>query len=315
MSKSKKYIWFCLYFLLLNFTTMNAAGILQKKKTEGGHEGCCKTILPYVGLGIPITLTIRGDLNTTTCAFPWKIKAMAKQNSDKGPDIVLGESEEFSLSDFSPIDENGLINITVELVVFDGMEDPRVGLCNTDRCGQDYAASKEFIYKIFSDEQEVDLTCPWFDHPDLDPETIELEDIIYICDCSPLSSPGDKKPNTLGPIGPRAKVTNSSPYHNSNERYQYIYPEESLSAGDVEVKIYPNPVNQKVNLLIDTNTQHDIHLQILSVDGGVMITRFLKSSDNNDKIYFNTAQLPTGIYFIKVITFEQEIVKKMSVIH
>lgn len=76
----------------------------------------------------------------------------------------------------------------------------------------------------------------------------------------------------------------------------------------IEFSVYPNPFNSKIS--VDVNANHKINsIQLLNVLGEIIETKTPKISDQ--KIEFNTAELPAGIYFVKVNTSSGVGIKKV----
>jgi len=84
--------------------------------------------------------------------------------------------------------------------------------------------------------------------------------------------------------------------------YVRIYQESTLSSNEIEeksvVSLYPNPVNDV--LQIDTkNGEINIDtVQILDVNGRIISST--NESENNQDITLDTSRLKQGIYFVKV---------------
>lgn len=319
MSKSIKYQWLLFFFILISTSTTNATGILRRDKADGGHEGCCNKVLPFAGLSVDIILTIRGDVDPALGGFPWKIKAVNKFPTIST--LPLGESPELNLSDFGPIDEHGLISTVITITLYEGLESPEIGICEPSRCGEESVSKQELVYKIFSGNEQVNIDNPRFDHPDLVPESLELDHLLYICNCLDVSSLGKLPPQDRGDRDENLATKTSSNVKGENseqkltyferEKKDYIYPYPSLQ----NLKIYPNPANQQINVQFHTNARESILIEIFSLQGK-RIAR--KSAVPIGKILtITTADLPNGIYILKIIGLNnrKEIIKKITIIH
>ena len=77
--------------------------------------------------------------------------------------------------------------------------------------------------------------------------------------------------------------------------------ENMLSAN--EIKIYPNPT--KDNLTIETNSTKEQKLEILNLIGQTVYTSVITK-----KAVVKTSEFPVGVYFIKLSTDKETVVKK-----
>ena len=73
------------------------------------------------------------------------------------------------------------------------------------------------------------------------------------------------------------------------------------------ITVYPNPTTGE--LRIENGELRIINVEIVDVYGRILLTNHLITSSSNHLI--NIAHLPAGNYFVKIITEEGEIVKKV----
>lgn len=317
MSKSLKYRWLLFFCILMITSTTNATGILRRDKVDGGHEGCC-SILPTTGLPVEIALTINGNVDPSTCSFPWKIKAVYKTYDDrpnnKTNDIIT-ESDEINISDFYSIDDNGLIRTIVSLSLFDGTEAPTISICEESSCyDQQLVEKKEIIYKIFSGDEQVNQDCPLFDHPNLEAASIELDHEVNICDCTGATITG-KRPR---PDIELNTVTESQSDALENSSYIDFNSVETdfthLQNPRLEkVTIYPNPVKQQMNIKLHSPFNKPLSVEIISLQGKSLMTKLV--TPMSEGISVDSHNLSNGIYILKVKGLDKEIIKKFSVLN
>ena len=86
--------------------------------------------------------------------------------------------------------------------------------------------------------------------------------------------------------------------------YIRIYQESTLSSINEpnvpKVKMYPNPVDAKLNFELAGTSGKQIKMQVIDVNGRIVHDdRYLGS---NNSISYNTSSLNSGLYFVKVIT-------------
>jgi hypothetical protein len=75
-----------------------------------------------------------------------------------------------------------------------------------------------------------------------------------------------------------------------------------------KIEVYPNPAKDQLNILIDDNTKV-IRIEIWDVQGQLLDTIKLNSDNTN----VNISSLPTGIYFVKIVTDKTTEIKKILV--
>lgn len=83
--------------------------------------------------------------------------------------------------------------------------------------------------------------------------------------------------------------------------YVRVYQESNLSIPEVpnnKVRLYPNPVSNKLNIELGSVAYQTIEMQVVDMDGRLI---YDKQHDINDsKISFDTAYLKSGLYFIRL---------------
>lgn len=89
----------------------------------------------------------------------------------------------------------------------------------------------------------------------------------------------------------------------------------NLSNNLNQVIIYPNPVNDILNINFELNKSTATKIEILDLSGkqvGVILYENLKGIVSKQ---FNTSEFKSGIYFVKIQTETEIIIKKISVIN
>ncbi|MDF1673556.1 MAG: T9SS type A sorting domain-containing protein, partial [Vicingaceae bacterium] len=69
---------------------------------------------------------------------------------------------------------------------------------------------------------------------------------------------------------------------------------------NLELELYPNPTNGPATLMIDAIKPKDIYIDITNEVGKIISTRNERVNSGVNKISLNTANLSSGIYFVKV---------------
>ena len=73
---------------------------------------------------------------------------------------------------------------------------------------------------------------------------------------------------------------------------------------------YPNPVKDELNLIIGSELQGEIYLQVINSIGNVVKTATYK---NQNEFKLNVSNLNSGIYFIQVNVGENTITKRVII--
>ncbi len=82
---------------------------------------------------------------------------------------------------------------------------------------------------------------------------------------------------------------------------------------DVMVKLYPNPANDKVNI-ITTGLKHQYDLNIINPQGKLIWKKKVKITNaKSNQIILNTSNYAKGIYFINIIYQNKKIVTKLII--
>jgi hypothetical protein len=74
--------------------------------------------------------------------------------------------------------------------------------------------------------------------------------------------------------------------------------EEALPEG--AVKVFPNPANDLLNVAIDVTGAEEALITLVAMDGRVMQEQQVEMGGFYQLVPVNVAQLPAGMYFIKV---------------
>jgi hypothetical protein len=82
---------------------------------------------------------------------------------------------------------------------------------------------------------------------------------------------------------------------------------------DAELRIYPNPVSEQLNISFDAEPNEHICMTILDSRGKVIEQRRLKAVGGIQKENFDLRYITSGQYLIKINTSQQEVVKKIVI--
>ena len=92
------------------------------------------------------------------------------------------------------------------------------------------------------------------------------------------------------------------------------FEQNDLLSTDIGINIYPNPANGILNILINGNIESkNMALEIINSIGQIILKEQFKISQNRFSKQINTATFPKGLYFIKLRTKDNMIVRKFIV--
>jgi hypothetical protein len=81
---------------------------------------------------------------------------------------------------------------------------------------------------------------------------------------------------------------------------------------DMTMTVFPSPATDILNVAVTAESQKDLTLSLLTIDGKVMMDKKVKVQDKG-QYQINVSQLPAGFYFVKVATKEGVMVTKVVV--
>lgn len=82
---------------------------------------------------------------------------------------------------------------------------------------------------------------------------------------------------------------------------------------NMEVKVFPNPASDMLNLHIKNDKALDAAVRIVTVDGKEMMNQTFKTSNGLETMTLDVANLAAGMYFVKVSTVEGIVVEKLTI--
>ena len=153
------------FSLLVSIHFLAAASILTVKNAEDGSE-CCKKRTSERKIEVKLLLTLNANSIDAETYFPLKIKAFDSVRSS----ISLGESLEIGMEDFTLTETTGLMIATVPVYISTSKAFLRHSYGSIYECGIDdeFYIEVDSQFKIFSDQEELDVNCSLFQSPHLD---------------------------------------------------------------------------------------------------------------------------------------------------
>lgn len=82
------------------------------------------------------------------------------------------------------------------------------------------------------------------------------------------------------------------------------------------LKVYPNPVDDQINIVIRLEREASITIKVMDLLGNEVVTLANErlSSGEQTKTYTIPNRLNSGIYFLRIVTGSETIVKRISVL-
>jgi subtilisin family serine protease len=82
-----------------------------------------------------------------------------------------------------------------------------------------------------------------------------------------------------------------------------------------ELNLYPNPTNNILNVVFETTNTTDVKMVVMSLTGQMIEMRDLKLEEGTQQLKIDVNRFGNGIYFIHLITKEERISKKFTVVN
>ncbi|HHG84712.1 MAG TPA: T9SS type A sorting domain-containing protein [Bacteroidetes bacterium] len=85
----------------------------------------------------------------------------------------------------------------------------------------------------------------------------------------------------------------------------------------LQVEAWPNPANSELSLKIELENPSDIHVEIMDLQGRLLAKQFVAKADNRqgETIRFQVQDFPAGTVMVKVVTNDNVITKKVTILH
>lgn len=163
---------------------------------------------------------------------------------------------------------------------------------------QDYIGQRlnlRFRYSTNAEEEDRFDTEGWY------VDNIEVMDMYnYATEVCIATAEGDnlcQAPDLKGTIVETALATSS----------------QDLLEDGFRLRVFPNPVQNILNIEMQGAGENNIHLEVTSLNGQVLLQRNLDGGFSNRREEVNLGDLPRGVYFLKVRSAENIQVEKIVV--
>ncbi len=81
---------------------------------------------------------------------------------------------------------------------------------------------------------------------------------------------------------------------------------------DVTISTYPNPVNELLNISVNSERQQELNLSLLTINGQVVTSQSFDAFGRQN-VQLNVSNIPAGFYFLKVVTENGMAVQKIVI--
>lgn len=288
------------FSLIVSIRFLSAASILTLKNSENGSE-CCKKSTSERKIEVKLLLTLNANSIDAEAYFPLKIKAFAFPQSS----FNIGESLEIGIEDFTLIETTGLMIATVPvdistLQVFRMRFYDAIYECEID----EFYIEADFHFKIFSDQEELDINCSLFQSPHLNQSTIDITQTIYICQEVLQGNLTTREGSQSSKF--YSEVTNLSDSPSIFDR------NDENQRDEEKFNIYPIPANQEITIELPNLYTPRIELELYSSRS--ILKSLSYENYTGGKIQIKLEEIPAGIYFIRSKFNQTVLLNKILVI-
>jgi hypothetical protein len=75
---------------------------------------------------------------------------------------------------------------------------------------------------------------------------------------------------------------------------------DDISFNELEFKIYPNPMQDVLNIDLNSSMQQNLKLEIFDIAGSVVFKSIIELQQGNQKIDADVSSLSSGMYFLQI---------------
>ncbi len=86
-----------------------------------------------------------------------------------------------------------------------------------------------------------------------------------------------------------------------------------LFSSDSNIQVYPNPVNDRMNIIFDAVQEGQATIQLRSMEGRLMKSMLSQVVEGKNVLSMDTERISTGIYFLQLETEGQKLFKKVVI--
>jgi hypothetical protein len=120
----------------------------------------------------------------------------------------------------------------------------------------------------------------------------------------------------LCPDGSSSMISDPICYTPSGQRSSFLSGiAETGQQGSISLKLMPNPAKESVSIILNSIIDTKCYVTILDVSGRI-VKQFdpVKTSEGGSVLLLNTSQLSKGIYLVKVLTHERQVINQQLII-
>ena len=133
-------------------------------------------------------------------------------------------------------------------------------------------------------------------------EDMQFNDMV-VCDDGGILFGGSYYSYPLDPQYIRAWLVKTDSMGNAPGMFTVGIEEEELIIKNLELKIFPNPTPDNLNLVLQENPKEELQLEIYSISGQLVLEKQLPAFEKEHRI--NIQDLPSGVYSVKLMSDSQ----------
>jgi len=100
-------------------------------------------------------------------------------------------------------------------------------------------------------------------------------------------------------------------YDGSSEYSDIIFIDSNFSHFDSGIEIYPNPVNDRLNVQLNNFKDDVLNLSILDITGRIVIIKSINPTNHGNTLDLDLSNLESGAYFVKLTSVGKDIIQKI----
>lgn len=295
-------------------------GVPVLTRSDDGSERCFLYFTSFAEGGsqqqfaINMIIHIRNiSENPPVCSFPWVIKAFVGNKE-------VGSSDEISFDGFQQAKDLLRNNSTVIIPVRSIREFQQD--CYTNPCN-DFYTTVHLSFKLYSGEDQIDMTCPLFDSDEFVPNShVDVKDVRFLgCQRDDENdddggdwTPGPRGSNQYLDIIDQGSTAYSSPkFFDTHSELQLDLHTQTLKNPFASgFKIFPNPSDQYLNIELPLIDNRNLVIEFFDNTG-----RLVKLVDNvlKSKYQLDLSNIKPGAYLLRFKVGDLCVVKKVMVVH
>ena len=88
---------------------------------------------------------------------------------------------------------------------------------------------------------------------------------------------------------------------------------DTENANELNCMVYPNPTNKAANISFTLNHAQNVEIQLVNLAGQVISTDRIHASEGKNLVMMDVENIQAGVYLIKVISGDTQVVKQLII--